>query len=75
MTRFQLYLLVVLVVIVSGLALIAAKLPAASVRAQGGGPLPVVIVDPNPFAGECPGVLRNCAKVDQGGALRVVLYR
>lgn len=75
MLRYQVLVVSLLVLIALELALIALKLPLASVRAQASAPVPVVIVDPNLFGGECPGVFRNCAKVEQGGALRVTIFR
>jgi hypothetical protein len=75
MLRYQVLLVSLLVVIALELALIASRLPLATVRAQASAPVPVVIVDPNLFGGECPGILRNCAKVEQGGALRVTISR
>ncbi len=62
MRRFHVFVVFLLVIIALELAVIAAKLPLAPVRAQGGGPVPVVIVDPNIIAGECPGPSRNCAR-------------
>jgi hypothetical protein len=71
--RFQGLVVFFLLVIILELAVIAVRLPLAPARAQGGGPIPVVIADP--IGGECPGLFRNCARVDQGGALRVSIYR
>lgn len=72
MQRFQLLVVVLLVAIIVELAVVIVKLPTPIAEAQERRPVPVVLVDPGLL--DCV-PLRECARVDSGGVLRVSVFR